>query len=79
MGAAVTVLGALTIGPFVAPVVVLLAPSIGRPEHQRSAGPWVLVGAGAVVLWIAWLNRHGPGQYMSARLRADRDSPVVYS
>lgn len=66
-GLAVCVLGALTIGPFVAVPTVLLWLALVRSGGDRTGGvAGVLFGVGVLVLWVAWLNRHGPGEYCTS-------------
>ena len=60
VGAAIG-LGTVSIGPLLAAPVLLVAYLMAsRPEIRRSAFG-VLSGAGALLLYIAWLQRAGPG------------------
>jgi hypothetical protein len=62
-GACLALLTVLTIGPFVLVAVVaalaLLIPRRGRVEQGVTG---LLSGAGLLLLYIAYLNRDGPGQ-----------------
>jgi hypothetical protein len=63
-GAVLGVLTLLTIGIFVLPVTGLLAGLLAwRGAHlpRRLVGPGLLTGAGVIPLYIAFLNRGGPG------------------
>ena len=57
------VLGALSIGPLVAPFAIVATIVLSRVSGSRQAYPWLIVGAGLVPLTIAVINRHGPGSY----------------
>ena len=60
VGSAVA-LGAVSLGPIlVAPVFVIAALMWSRPEIRRSAFG-LLSGAGALLLYVAWVQRAGPG------------------
>lgn len=56
------VLALLSIGVFVAPVVLVLA-AVGLVSERLRPGwaPGLLLGASTAPLWLAWLNRAGPG------------------
>lgn len=76
----VGVAGMLTIGIFVLPVGVALAVIGARqPALRTRAVGGVLAGVGLIALYIAWLNRGGPGQvcYSSGNVSgcAERWSP----
>lgn len=58
----VGVAGMLTIGIFVLPVGIVLAVIGARqPALRTRAVGGVLAGVGLIALYIAWLNREGPG------------------
>jgi hypothetical protein len=57
----VVVIGALTIGPFVLPAAALGTFLLLRHDPARPASPAVVAGLGAVPLYVAFLNRGGPG------------------
>ena len=60
LGAAAA-LGALSLGPIlVAPLFVIAAPMASRSSIRRSAFG-LLSGAGALLLYVAWVQRAGPG------------------
>jgi hypothetical protein len=60
LGAAVT-LGILSLGPILAaPLLVIGWLMASRPAIRRSAFG-LLSGAGALLLYVAWLQRAGPG------------------
>jgi hypothetical protein len=63
-GACLALLTALTIGPvLLVAVVVALVVLIRRPGGVGEGVNGVVSGAGFVLLAIAYLNRHGPGEY----------------
>ena len=53
-------LAILSIGIFILPIAVL-ACVYAEVRSQGRGLRLLLTGAGLPVLWIAWLNRHGPG------------------
>jgi hypothetical protein len=54
-------LGAVSLGPLLlAPVAAMGALLISRPAIRRSAFG-LLTGAGALLLYVAWVQRDGPG------------------
>lgn len=56
------VLALLTIGVFVAPLVVVLgAGGLVSSRLRRGMAPGLLLGLSTAPLWLAWLNRSGPG------------------
>lgn len=55
-------LAILSIGIFILPIAVL-ACVYAAVRSQGRGLRLLLTGAGLPVLWIAWLNRHGPGDY----------------
>jgi len=59
-GFAFSVLAALTFGIFVVPVVLAFTVLAVRRSSTRSRAG-VVAGLGLPVLWVAWLNRDGPG------------------
>jgi hypothetical protein len=60
-GAAASLLGALTIGVFLLPVTAVLAGLLAWRGNRQAAGPGILAGLGLIPLYIAYLNRGGPG------------------
>jgi hypothetical protein len=63
-GAVLGVLTILTIGIFVLPGAALVAGLLawrGPQLSRRLVGPGLLTGAGVIPLYIAFLNRAGPG------------------
>lgn len=64
--ACVAVLSALSIGVFVAPVVIIAVFALLRwPRSRTIAWFGAVSGAGLVLLYIAYLNRGGPGEVCS--------------
>jgi hypothetical protein len=60
---AVGLLTPFTVGPIgVVVSVVMMVALLARPAGRSAAAYGVLSGAGAVPLYVAWLNRQGPGQ-----------------
>ncbi len=63
---ALALLGAMTIGILILPVAVAATVFLGRHRPAR-AGLWGLVsGAGLPLMYVAYLNRDGPGTVCSA-------------
>lgn len=60
-GGCVTFLGVLSIGVFVAPVVVLLALLLLRTTKPDRSMLGAVAGISLPLLYVAWLNRGGPG------------------
>ena len=61
------VLALLSIGVFVAPFVVVLgAGGLVSSRLRRGAAPGLLLGVSTAPLWLAWLNRSGPGTVCEA-------------
>jgi hypothetical protein len=58
---ALAVVGALTIGLFVLPVPVIATIVVSRHEAARVGLPGLVAGAALPLLYIAYLNRAGPG------------------
>ena len=58
---ALAVLGALTIGIFVLPVAVVATVLLARVPTARIGSTGLVSGAGLPLLYVAWLNRDGPG------------------
>lgn len=55
------VLAVVSLGPLLLlPTVALAIVFASRPDARRSA-PGLLVGAGVLLLYVAWVQRHGPG------------------
>jgi hypothetical protein len=63
-GACLALLTALTIGPLLlVAVVVALVVLVRRRGSVDAAMTGLMSGVGVVLLTIAYLNRHGPGEY----------------
>jgi hypothetical protein len=63
-GACLALLTALTIGPLVlVGVVAAVVLLIRRPGNIDAAMTGLMSGAGVLLLCVAYLNRHGPGDY----------------
>lgn len=60
-GYALSILGAASVGLFLLPVVVLATVLIARRQHARSGLPGLISGLGIPLLYVAYLNRTGPG------------------
>jgi len=60
-GAALGVVSILTIGIFVLPATGALAAALIWKRHPSGAGPGLLAGLALVPLYVAYLNRSGPG------------------
>ncbi len=60
-GAAFALLGALTIGVFILPVVLFAAFLLSRVREARLALLGLVSGLGLPLFYVAWLNRAGPG------------------
>jgi hypothetical protein len=58
---ALSLLGAASIGLFVLPLPVLATILIVRRQHARSGLPGLISGLGIPLLYVAYLNRAGPG------------------
>jgi hypothetical protein len=61
-GGCLALLGALSIGIFIAPVVVLLAFALLLTTKADRSMVGVVLGVSAPLLYVAWLNRDGPGE-----------------
>ncbi|MFZ0322866.1 MAG: hypothetical protein WAN48_01915 [Actinomycetes bacterium] len=59
--ASIAVLGALTIGVFVVPVAVVTAVIVATRRGALAGWPGLISGLGVPLLWVAYLNRSGPG------------------
>lgn len=57
----VTVLGALSIGVFVLPVAIILTVLLATRRTSSVGFPGIISGAGLPLLYVAHLNRGGPG------------------
>ena len=66
-GACLAVLGALTIGPFVAPVVALLGWLLLRRSGADRSMAGALSGVSLMLFFVAWNNRGGPGEVCTVR------------
>jgi hypothetical protein len=60
-GGCLALLGALSIGVFVAPVVVLLALVLLRTTKADRSMFGAVAGVSLPLFYVAWLNRGGPG------------------
>lgn len=60
-GMVLGVLTILTIGIFVLPATALLAGFLAWRRPSRQAWPGLLTGLGLIPLYVAYLNRGGPG------------------
>lgn len=61
-GACFTVLAALSIGVYVAPAVIIALIVLLRWERARTIAAFGMIsGLGPVLLYVAYLNRGGPG------------------
>ncbi len=65
-GYAVSLLGAASIGLFVLPLPVLATILLARRQHAGSGLPGLVSGLGIPLLYVAYLNRAGPGTICSA-------------
>lgn len=63
---AVVILGVLTIGLFVLPVSLAATLLLARRRGAPSSGWGALSGLGLPLLYVAWLNRDGPGEVCRA-------------
>ncbi len=57
----VTVLGALSIGVFVLPVAIAVTVLVATRRTSSVGLPGIISGAGLPLLYVAYLNRGGPG------------------
>ncbi len=57
-----TLLGAFTIGVFMIPLAGLGALALARRPAARQGVVGLVSGCGLPLLWVAYLNRSGPGQ-----------------
>jgi hypothetical protein len=60
-GYAFSLLGAASIGLFVLPLPVLATILLARRQHANSGLPGLISGLGIPLLYVAYLNRAGPG------------------
>ncbi len=66
-GAALALLTVLTIGPFVAVgTAIWTVALVRRPAARGPAAYGALAGPAVVLLYVAWLNRGGPGEVCAA-------------
>jgi membrane protein implicated in regulation of membrane protease activity len=63
---ALALLGAMTIGIFVLPVAVVATVLIGRRRRARVGRPGLVSGTALPLMYVAYLNRDGPGTVCSA-------------
>ena len=66
VGAALGVAGLLTIGLPVLLVTVVAAVLLVRRDGASRSAWGIGVGVALLLLWLAWLNRHGPGEYCTS-------------
>jgi len=52
--------------PFLFPVVLLLGAALGLWSASRPHWWGLMSGAGLLLLYVAWVQRHGPGEYCEA-------------
>ena len=60
-GYALSLLGAASIGLLVLPLPVLATILLARRQHASSGLPGLISGLGIPLLYVAYLNRAGPG------------------
>jgi hypothetical protein len=60
-GYALSLLGAASIGLFVLPLPVLATILLARRQHAKGGLPGLISGLGIPLLYVAYLNRAGPG------------------
>jgi hypothetical protein len=60
-GYAVSLVGIASIGLFVVPLPVLATVLLVRRQHATSGLPGLISGLGVPLLYVAYLNRAGPG------------------
>jgi MYXO-CTERM domain-containing protein len=60
-GYTLSLLGAASIGLFVLPLPVLATILLARRQHAHSGLPGLISGLGIPLLYVAYLNRAGPG------------------
>jgi hypothetical protein len=60
-GYALSLLGAASIGLFVLPLPVLATILLARRQHAHGGLPGLISGLGIPLLYVAYLNRAGPG------------------
>jgi hypothetical protein len=65
-GYSLSVLGAATIGLFALPPTALATILIARRQHATSGLPGLISGLGIPLLYVAYLNRRGPGSICTA-------------
>jgi hypothetical protein len=66
-GYALAALAALTIGVFVLPVAVAALVFLATRRHAKEGLPGLISGPGLPLLYVAYLNRAGPGTICTAR------------
>jgi len=60
-GSTIVILGALTIGPLVLPVVIVATALLATRRDSRQGLPGLLSGLSAPLFYVAYVNREGPG------------------
>jgi len=68
VGAALSLLGVMTIGIFIAPVVGLMVVVLLRVDGSTRGLPGLLAGVAVPFGWVAYLNREGPGEICHSNL-----------
>ena len=63
---ALSLLGAASIGLFVLPLPLLATILLARRRHAHSGLPGLISGLGIPLLYVAYLNRAGPGTICTA-------------
>ncbi len=65
-GYTLSLLGAASIGLFLLPLTVLATIPLAWKERARSGLPGLIAGLGIPLLYVAYLNRSGPGMICAA-------------
>lgn len=73
------VLGLLSVGAVLAPFGVAAVVLLAVNRRAGPSWPGAIAGLGLSVLWMAWLNRHGPGWVCDGTGSCvDEDSPWMF-
>ena len=65
-GWCLAILAVLSIGVFIAPVVLVFTVLVTRQPAARASLGGVVSGLGLPMLYVAYLNRHGPGMHCTS-------------